>query len=46
LIQLLRDHGADPTIRNQWGQSPVGLARLIGNRPVAQWFADIPESEE
>jgi ankyrin repeat protein len=42
LIQLLRSHGADPTARNTSGQSPLGLARLIGNYDVAQFFADLP----
>lgn len=44
MIQLLREHGADPTKPNNSGQTPVGLARLIANFPVAQWFADLPET--
>jgi len=42
MIQLLRDHGADPLKANKSGQTPLGLARLIGNYAVAQWFADLP----
>lgn len=36
LIKLLRSHGADPHCVNGSGQTPVGLARLIGNYDVAQ----------
>ncbi|GGI00426.1 hypothetical protein GCM10007170_37540 [Arthrobacter liuii] len=43
LIGLLRAHGADPLHVNASGQTPVGLARLIGNYDVAQYFQDIPE---
>ena len=39
-IRLLRVHGADPSAVNAAGQSPVGLARVIANYPVAQFFAD------
>ena len=42
LIGLLRLHGADPTMPNQSGQTPVGLSRLIDNYDVAQYFADLP----
>jgi hypothetical protein len=42
LIELLRSHGADPRHINRNGQSPVGLARLIGNYNVADYFRDIP----
>jgi len=41
MIRLLRAHGADPFLRNRHGQSPVGLARLIGNYDVAQFFDDL-----
>lgn len=41
LIELLRSHGADPLHANRSGQTPVGLARLIANYDVAQWFADL-----
>lgn len=41
LIELLRSHGADPFHVNRSGQTPVGLARLIANYDVAQWFADL-----
>jgi ankyrin repeat protein len=43
LIALLREHGADPTAPNHSGQTPLGLARLIDNFDVAQFFADLPE---
>jgi ankyrin repeat protein len=42
LIELLRKRGADPLKANNSGQNPVGLARLIGNYDVAQFFADLP----
>lgn len=43
LIELLRQHGADPLRANSSGQTPVGLARLIGNFDVAQFFKDVPD---
>lgn len=42
LIELLRSRGADALHANMSGQTPVGLARLIANYDVAQWFADLP----
>ena len=41
-IELLREKGADALHANNSGQTPVGLARLIGNFDVAQYFTDIP----
>ncbi|WP_410597206.1 ankyrin repeat domain-containing protein [Amycolatopsis sp. lyj-23] len=41
LIQLLRRHGADPRKVNGSGQNPVGLARLIANYDVKQFFDDV-----
>jgi ankyrin repeat protein len=41
LIRLLRSRGADPLHANADGQTPLGLARLIANRDVAQFFADL-----
>jgi len=41
LIALLRSRGADPSHLNNSDQSPVGLARLIGNFDVAWFFADL-----
>ena len=41
LIELLRSHGADPGKLNDSGQNPVGLARVIGNYDVAQYFNDL-----
>lgn len=43
LIGLLRSHSANPLHTNAGGQTPVGLARLIGNYDVAQYFQDIPD---
>ena len=43
LIGLFRERGADPRRVNDKGQSPLGLARLIGNFDVAQFFADIAD---
>jgi ankyrin repeat protein len=42
LILLLREQGANPFLVNNSGQTPVALARLIGNYDVAQFFADLP----
>jgi uncharacterized protein len=44
LIKLLRSRGADPCHVNKSGNSPVSLARLIGNYDVAQFFADLDEA--
>jgi uncharacterized protein len=41
MIRLLRDHGASPFVTNSHGQTPVGLARLIANYPVAAFFEDV-----
>lgn len=41
VITLLREHGADPFIANAHGQTPVGLARLIANFPIAAFFDDL-----
>lgn len=30
LVALLREHGADPSLDNHHGQSPLGLAKLLG----------------
>lgn len=43
LIKLLRHHGADPWHPNGTGQTPIGLAHLIANYDVAQFFADLPD---
>ena len=43
LIALLRERGADPYRANDSDVTPVALARMIGNYPVAQYFADLPE---
>jgi uncharacterized protein len=42
MIELLRAAGADPRLANASGQTPVGLARLIGNYDVARFFRDMP----
>ena len=42
LIELLRSRGADPLHVNNADQTPAGLARLIGNFDVAQFFGDLP----
>ncbi|MDQ0770632.1 ankyrin repeat protein [Pseudarthrobacter defluvii] len=42
MIDLLPSRGADPLHSNQSGQTPAGLARLIGNYDVAQYFDDVP----
>lgn len=42
MIGLLRAGGADPLATNDAGHSPLGLARLIDNDDVAQYFDDLP----
>lgn len=42
VIELLRKHGANPYKSNNYGQTPVGLARLIANYDVAKFFKDLP----
>jgi ankyrin repeat protein len=46
VIELLRERGADPWHANESGQTPVGLARLIGNFDVARYFADVPDGTD
>ncbi|WP_370146348.1 ankyrin repeat domain-containing protein [Streptacidiphilus sp. EB129] len=41
VIQLLRSCGANPLCENRSGQTPFGLARLIANYDVIQYFADL-----
>jgi hypothetical protein len=41
MVTLLRNWGANPYAGNASGQTPVGLARLIANYPVAGFFADL-----
>lgn len=41
MINLLRSRGADPLHSNGSGQTPVGLAILIGNYGVAGYFEDL-----
>lgn len=43
MIDLLRSKGADPHLLNTSGKTPVGLARLIGNYDVKQFFDDLAE---
>jgi ankyrin repeat protein len=43
LIRLLRRHGADPRHPSNTGQTPAGLALLIANYDVAQFFTDLTE---
>ena len=45
LIALLRRHGADPSIANAHGVSPIALARTIANFDVEQHFKDVPGGE-
>lgn len=41
MINLLRSRGANPLHPNEAGQTPLGLARLIGNNDVARYFDDL-----
>jgi ankyrin repeat protein len=43
LIQILRASGADPFAKNNYGVSPVELARNIANYDVAKFFDDLPK---
>jgi len=43
LIELLRERGADATSNNNFGVSPVSLARKIANYNVAQFFRDMSD---
>jgi uncharacterized protein len=38
MIEQLLSRGADPDVVNRHGQTPRGLAELIGNYDVAQFF--------
>jgi uncharacterized protein len=40
-IQILRRFGADPNLENNYGQTPLNLARLIANYDVAKYFDDL-----
>ena len=40
-IKLLRTRGANPLCENKHGQTPVGLARLIANYDVKEYFEDV-----
>ena len=46
LIRLLRRRGADPQHPNNTGQTPAGTARLIANYDVAQFFADLTDTDQ
>jgi len=41
LIELLCSAGADALLVNNHGQTPAGLARLIGSHDVAQFLGDV-----
>jgi len=41
VIEILRAHGANPMQENAHGQTPVSLAKLIGNFDVVQYFDDV-----
>jgi ankyrin repeat protein len=45
VIRLLRDRGADPTLTNDHGVSPLSLPRTIANFDVRRFFVDIPDDE-
>ena len=44
VIQLLRSSGADPNLSNNYGVSPISLARSIANYDVAKFFSDLPDA--
>ena len=43
VIAKLRDAGADPYALNNFGHSPIGIARSVDNHPLASFYADLPE---
>lgn len=46
VIALLRSAGANPYAENEYGVSPLNLARTIGNYDVAKYFSDLSPSDE
>ena len=42
IIRVLRNRGADPAKPNLAGRTPLQLARMIANYPVAENFDDLP----
>ena len=40
MIHLLLELGADPDALNNYGQTPRGLAELIGNYDVKQFYEE------
>ncbi len=42
LIEVLRKAGADPHKENNYGTTPLGLARDIANYDVRKFFVDLP----
>jgi ankyrin repeat protein len=42
MIELLRKYGADPYQENNFGNSPISLARRFGKKDVAKYFNDLP----
>jgi ankyrin repeat protein len=45
-IRKLLAHGADARRSNRYGQSPIGLAKSIGNYDVIQFFGDVANSPD
>ena len=43
IIVFLRKRGANPYLKNDYGQSPIELARMIANRDVSKFFIDLPD---
>jgi uncharacterized protein len=41
MIVLLREWGADPFLVNNYGKTPLELARMIANFDTAQFFGDL-----
>jgi len=40
IIQLLKENGADPMIKNKYGASALSTARLIANYDVKRFFTE------
>jgi hypothetical protein len=45
IITLLRDRGADPTIKNNHGVSALSLSHTMSNCDVRRFFADLRVSD-
>lgn len=45
IVRLLLEHGADPTMTDEWGKSPLELARREGFAEIAQILEQFSEAD-